>query len=184
MSNKKIIICLILIFIISLFIGYLSAKYFKNKKEDLINKTNEVISKKVDADFIIKDESNEDIIGKIIINKINLEAPIKEGTDKKTLRYAVGHFESSSLWSGNVALAAHNGGSLYNYFSKLNKLEIGDEIIYKTVLGERRYEVYAINNIKSDDWSEIQNTKENTITLITCIKNNSSLRLCIKGIEK
>ena len=40
-----------------------------------------------------------------------------------------------------------------------------------------------IKKIKSTDWSVISNIKENRITLITCIKNNPKLRLCVQGVE-
>lgn len=85
---------------------------------------------------------------------------------------------------GNVCLASHNRGSYAHYFEKLDTLEIGDEIKYQTKLGTRVYKVYQINKISEDDLSVLDNTKENTITLITCVKSDKALRLCVKGVEE
>jgi len=37
--------------------------------------------------------------------------------------------------------------------------------------------------IEDTDWSYLQKTKENRITLITCVKNQPTKRLCVQGIE-
>lgn len=85
---------------------------------------------------------------------------------------------------GNVGLAAHNRGYPVNYFAKLKELEEGDEIIYKTKYGQKVYEVTLITIIEDTDWSYLQDTDENTITLITCVENKPNKRRCIQGKEK
>ena len=67
----------------------------------------------------------------IEIPKIDLVAPISEGTSQEVMLEYVGHFEDTNLLNGNVGLAAHNRGYPINYFSRLKELEVGDEIIYK-----------------------------------------------------
>lgn len=118
---------------------------------------------------------------RIKISKIHLDAPIMEGTEQEILRKAVGHFEISSTWNGNVALAAHNRGYEYNYFAEIKKLELGDIIIYQTEYGERKYEVVINEIIKETDLSYIQDTKENKLTLITCEENKREYRRCIQA---
>ena len=95
----------------------------------------------------------------------------------------VGHFENTEEWDGNVGLAAHNRGYPINYFANLKELKIGDEIIYKTKYGVKRYKVILSIIIKDTDWSYLQETKENKITLITCVENQPSNRRCIQGEE-
>ena len=95
----------------------------------------------------------------------------------------VGHFESTSKWNGNVGLAAHNRGYPINYFSRLKELKNEDKIIYKTKYGTKTYAIRIIKIIEDTDWSYLQETKENRITLITCVENKPSQRLCIQGIE-
>ena len=51
-----------------------------------------------------------------------------------------------------------------------------------TKLGTRKYEVYSIEKISVDDTSDLQNTSDNIITLITCVKNQSDYyRWCVKA---
>lgn len=121
---------------------------------------------------------------KIAIPKISLEAEIAENTSQETMSKYVGHFEETSKTTGNVGLAAHNRGYEVNYFSGLKTLKEGDEIIYKYNDFEKSYIVKENKIIKDIDWSYLENTKENKITLITCVENEPEYRRCIQGIEK
>ena len=132
----------------------------------------------------MKSIENEEI-WQIKIPKIKLEAPIAEGTTVEVMNKFVGHFEETNLWNGNVGLAAHNRGYPVNYFENLKKLNFGDEIIYIKGKNKRIYKVDTIEIIKETDWSYLQKSKENKITLITCVENNPEYRLCIQGtLEK
>ena len=115
---------------------------------------------------------------------INLKANIKEGTEKETLDDYVGHFEETKNDKGNIGLAAHNRGYKVNYFQNLKKLKEGDEIIYKYKNIQRTYIVKTLKIIKDTDWSYLENTNENKITLITCVENEPEYRRCVQGIEK
>lgn len=86
--------------------------------------------------------------------------------------------------SGNVALASHNEGSYAHYFSRINELEEGEEIIYITNMGERRYEVFESKIIKETNVNILKDTDENIITLVTCVKGQRKNRLCVIGKEK
>ena len=59
-----------------------------------------------------------------------------------------------------------------------------DEIIYQYQDYKKTYVVTKNVVIKDIDWSYLQNTKENKITLITCIENEPNYRRCVQGIEK
>lgn len=116
---------------------------------------------------------------KIIIPKIKLEADISQGTSPQILEKYVGHFEDSSKFEGNIGLAAHNN----TFFKNLKNIEIGDEIIYESEYGKKQYKVTFIQKIQETDWSMLTPTKENKITLITCVKNMPQLRLCVQATE-
>lgn len=120
----------------------------------------------------------------IQIDKISLEAPIGEGTTQAILEDYVGHFEETPKDIGNVCLAAHNRGYKNNYFSRLKELQEGDEIKYKYKDIEKTYIVKKHEIIKNTDWSNLEDTEENRITLITCVENEPEYRRCIQGIEK
>ena len=85
---------------------------------------------------------------------------------------------------GNVALASHNEGSYAHYFSRIKELESGEEIIYITNMGERRYEVCENKVISETNTKILENTEENIITLITCEKGKREYRRCVIGKEK
>lgn len=122
-------------------------------------------------------------IWQIEIPKINLKAPISEGTSQEIMLNYVGHFENTSIWNGNIGLAAHNRGYPINYFAKLKELKIGDLIIYRTNNGTKKYKIKLIKIIEDTDWSYLGTTKENKITLITCVENKPTKRLCVQGLE-
>lgn len=186
MTKKQIILSLIILFLLSFLISFIVTKHITYERERLLEVADSVIDYELNIELITENEleKNENIIGKLIIPVINLEAPIQEGTSQKVLRFAIGHFENSSFFDGNVALAAHNRGNITNYFERVKELTFGDEIIYKTRMGERRYEVCSIKEIRDTDWSVISNSDDNMITLITCINNKPDYRLCVQGIEK
>lgn len=60
-------------------------------------------------------KENQKIKWRIQIPKINLDVHIMEGTSSNILLKAVGHFETTEKWIGNVGLAAHNRGYNCNF---------------------------------------------------------------------
>lgn len=121
---------------------------------------------------------------KIIIPKISLEAYIADGTSKEVMDEYVGHFKDTSLKNGNIGLAAHNRGYAVNYFANLKKLKNGDEIIYNYKDFNKTYIVFQNIIINDTNWSYLENTEENIITLITCVENEPEYRRCVQAIEK
>ena len=148
--------------------------------------TEEVIEEKTEENVEVVEEATEGIkqIGTIKIPIFNLIAPVVEGTSDEIMNQYVGHFENTSLWDGNIGLAAHNRGYPVNYFANIKDLQIGDEIIYETENQTRTYLVNEVTIIEDTDWSYLQLTEDNRITLITCVENEPSYRRCIQGIEK
>jgi len=121
-------------------------------------------------------------LGTLKIPAIDLSVKIYEGTDSDTLHKGVGHFEDSSIWSGNIALAGHNRGTMQP-FNKLHKLEVGDEVTLKTKLGTRTYKVVSVSKIDYDDRSGLAVTRENRLTLYTCVQDESEYRWCVVCTE-
>ena len=92
--------------------------------------------------------------------------------------------EETAKYDGNVGLAAHNRGNKYSYFARINELEPGDEIVYTTKYGERKYIVDTKKEILETDWSNLEGTSDNRLTLITCIKNKVNQRLCVQAVQE
>lgn len=68
-----------------------------------------------------------------------------------------------------------------NYFSRLKELEIGDIINYFVDGKKYKYKIDKINIIYETDWSMLEETEDDKITLITCIENRDEYRLCVQG---
>ncbi len=124
----------------------------------------------------------DDAVGMINIPKISVNRPILEGHSLDVLKNGLGHVLETAYWQGNIGILGHNGGNA-GYFKDLTKLVIGDTINYTTEYGTRNYAVSEIVQIDDTDWSYLANTKDNRITLITCIKNVPEKRLCIQATE-
>ena len=187
MSKKKISILISSIILIATIIAvchfenqqiiYEEAK--KNEMENEIELAEQSIENNTD-----KEELQDGILGVLEIKKINMKGLVKEGSDSEVLKNYVGHIENTPKYDGNICLAAHNRGNLYSYFAKLNQLNIGDEIKYKTIFEENYFTIDRIEEIDESDWSMLQDTDEDKITLITCIKNKKEKRLCVQASKK
>ena len=150
--------------------------------ENVIQETKEQVN---NTNETVKEKITEDVNTWCLeIPKINLKANISEGTTKEVMEDYIGHFEETTKENGNVGLAAHNRGYKNNYFQKIKQLKEGDSIFY-TYKGEtKEYLVTKHVIIKDTDWTYLENTKKNTITLITCVENEPEYRRCIQGEEK
>lgn len=121
-------------------------------------------------------------LGTLKIPEIGLTVKVNQGTDNAVLAKGAGHFSSTSIWDGNVAVAGHNRG-VNNHFGKIHTLEAGDTITLTTKLGTRTYEVYSVAKIAVDDTTVLNDSAENIITLITCVMNQPSYRWCVQARE-
>lgn len=117
----------------------------------------------------------------IQIPSISLSAPIAEGTNLDILNTKVGHFEKTATENGNIGLAAHNRGYELNFFENLKNVKKEDEIIYIHGQYNKTYIVDTIEIIQNTDWSYLNKTDENKITLITCVENQPQYRRCVQA---
>jgi len=184
LKNKILLIfvCLLLIIGIVFVIFLLNNSETKSKDYDEItNKIEKIQNDNTfnDTEFLELWETN--IIGTLEIPSINLKLSVAEGIDDDILENYIGHFPSTSLFNGNVGIAGHNTKP---FFANLNKVKIGDEITYNFLLNSKTYVVDTIVEIEETTWDYLEDTNENKITLITCIVNEPTKRLCVQATEK
>lgn len=183
--KNKIIIILVIVCILSLAcsitVFLLNNKETKSEDyDDISNKIEDIQDSNIEnTEFMELWETN--ILGTLEIPSINLKLSIAEGIENDVIDKYVGHFPSTALINGNVGLAGHNTNE---FFANLKKIQKGDEIVYNFLLGSKTYIVDTIVEIQEDDWSYLEDTKDNKITLITCIKKQPTKRLCIQATEK
>ena len=121
-------------------------------------------------------------LGRLEIPSLGLSVKIYEGTDSATLAKGIGHFKDTSIWDGNVSLAAHNRGT-NNYFGKIHTLSAGDTIVLTTQLGTRTYAVTDVEKVSETDTSGTSSAADNCITLFTCVMDEREYRWCVRGVE-
>lgn len=125
-------------------------------------------------------EYSDGSIGTLKINSIGLNAKVYDGETTANMKKGLGHFSYTSAWDGNVGIAGHNN----TYFEDLKDVEKGDRITYTTKYGTRTYKVTSIKKIDDDDFSDLlDDTSDNRLTLITCVRNQSDKRLCVIAKE-
>lgn len=182
--NKKIFV-LFIVLILIVAIGFLFS-YDKKVIEQEKQNTSEQLDNTEDVEQEVTEDDGfeEDLIGSLKVEKINLNGTVKEGSTNEILRDYIGHIEETAKYDGNVGLAAHNRGNKYSYFARINELEPGDEIVYTTKYGERKYIVDTKKEILETDWSNLEGTSDNRLTLITCIKNKVNQRLCVQAVQE
>ena len=132
----------------------------------------------------IEDVRNKDgSIGTLKIPKIGLTVTAYDGDTFEAMKKGIGHIVSSSCWNSNIGLVGHNRG-VNDYFGKLKDLKTGDAMTYTTTLGTRIYTVVFAGEIANNDWSYLQYTTDNRLTLITCVADHPEYRYCVQAVEK
>ena len=132
-----------------------------------------------DDDFLLSNGA----IGKISIPAIGVRNYyLWQGATTSSMNKGLGHFTTTSVWDGNVGICGHNRGAKY-VIGAVKDLEAGDKITYTTSEGTRTYEVETVKKIRSDDWSYLDATWDNRITLITCVAGDYSHRWCVQAVE-
>ena len=160
--------------------------YINNEHEYDLTLPDEVTTDENYIDISYKKEEpieDESVLGILEIDKIDLKATVKEGSNTEVLKEYIGHITETSKYDGNIGLAAHNRLNKYSYFARLNELKEGDIIKYKTKFYTREYKIVKKKVIYDTDWTYLKNTNDNRITRITCIKNKPNQRLCVQAVE-
>ena len=183
--NFIVLIFLISIFIIiNNFVSTLNKKYFNQFSNSVNFEITKESNNSTQIINLTEENNTKEYIWQIEIPAISLKAEISEGTEERVMDKYIGHFTETSITDGNVGLAAHNRGYAVNYFANIKDLKTNDEIIYKYKNYNKIYEVQDIKIIKDTDWTYLENTKENVITLITCVENQPEFRRVVRGIER
>lgn len=191
-SHKNIIL---ISFIISVLIFiFLNQLFFKNQNHIFENSLEKIIPDNIEIKLKTNNSNtnvlnqyrkdlNKQSLWQLEIPRINLVAPIAEGTSTNIMNEFVGHFEETPKDNGNIGLAAHNRGYKVNYFQDLKLLQKGDLIIYTYNGSITKYGVNEIGIIKDTDWRKLEDDKQDKLTLITCLEDEPEYRRYIQAIK-
>lgn len=150
-------------------------KIFSPKTEEHKEEQTEVVEKKMESSI-----EGYKVLGKIKIDKIEVEQYILDSTDEKALKAGVGKLNGGSLNQiGNFAIVGHN---FDKFFKRLPELRVGDTIvIIDKNMKETSYNVTDINEVDPDDLTPLLTQIGKTeITLITC-QDGATKRFIIKA---
>ncbi len=143
--------------------------------------------KEVIADSEVIDKIEIKYDWQISIPRIDLIAPIKEGSDIVTLRNNVGHITGTGLSGGNIALAGHTNTANYQngtyYFDRIDELKQGDRIYYRINNQDYVFKVEDIKVVNEKDLSVLNESERTRLTLITCIAGQHSNRLVVECVK-
>ena len=155
------------------------------ENSNITNKEEPKEDKNIEETEIEKQEKTEEIPYEwgISIPTINLKAQISEGTTKEVMDKYVGHFVDTGVIKGNICLGAHNRGYPVNYFENIKSLNKNDLIFYKKEDKTYCFKVETVTVIKDTDWTYLEETEDNRITLITCVENEPDYRRCVQAVE-
>jgi len=106
------------------------------------------------------------LVGRLEIARLGMSVMVREGTDDKTLRRAVGHIAGTALpgEDGNVGLAGHRD----TFFRSLRGIRRGDEIRLVTADDAFLYRVFETRVVGPADTSVLASDGAPSLTLVTC----------------
>ena len=121
-------------------------------------------------------------LGTLKIPKLDISMKVWQGETDSSMSKGLGHYVSTSAWDGNIGVCGHNRGARYTIGS-IKELEVGDTVTYNTIYGTRTYAVSIVKIISSSDWSYLQATADNRITITTCLADHPESRVLVQAIE-
>ena len=118
------------------------------------------------APTVLPPSVSGDLIGSIDISRIGLSAIVVEGTNRTSLRRAVGHIEGTAVpgQSGNVGIAGHRD----TFFRPLRDVRENDIITLTTLAGEYRYRVVFTKVVGPNEVTVLDPSGSEILTLVTC----------------
>ena len=157
-------------------IAIVSVYFLKNIKP----KETQTVSTPEIQEKMPKKYEGYDVLGKIVIEKINLDTYILDSVDNKAMDKAPVKLYGKTLnQEGNFCIAGHNYDEI---FARLVELEVGDEFYIEDVEGIiQDYKISEILDVDPTDLTPLMPVDEKIqVTLITC-REGATERLVIKA---
>lgn len=149
----------------------LEEAYEETECEEEENDTEATISEDEAAIF-----TDGEVIAILEIESLDIRYPVVEGCSAKDLNYAIGHMsETVGVGeNGNCVLAGHNGSRYGEYFTHLNQLNKGDEVMLTDINKVlHRYAVKDSFIVGPYDYSILTQADNEELTLFTCAEKGT-----------
>jgi len=97
---------------------------------------------------------------------VGLEVPVYQSNSELVMDRGAGVIDGMAYphEPGNIGISGHRDG----YFRVLKDIQLGDTIILQTLEGPRNFRINATEVVAISDKRLLQDTREQTVTLVTC----------------
>lgn len=121
------------------------------------------------------------------VPSLDIKVPVMDGTDKKILFAAAGHFENTGeVGSGNYCIAGHNSTIYAEIFNDLDNIKIGTEMyLYDNDENKTRY-TYEVSEkliVNPKETWVLNDFDDDRLTVVTCTDDGKQRQVVI-GIKK
>lgn len=165
--------------------------------KEAAKKYNEQLNQAISADSQAEDNAvsykdingENQVIGYIVIPKIDVNLPIYSGTSESVLKKGVGHMQQTSYPLGgkstHCVLTGHRGLPSATLFTDLDKIDIGDEFYLHVMDEVLAYRVDKISVVEPDESEFLDIIEgEDYCTLVTCTPYAiNTHRLLVRGVR-
>lgn len=106
------------------------------------------------------------VLGVLAIPSIGLEVPVYPSDSELLMDRGSGVIDGMSYphEPGNIGIAGHRDG----YFRVLKNVQPGDKLVLETLEGPKNFVINTTQVVEIDDMALLQDTTEQTVTLVTC----------------
>jgi sortase A len=164
-AGRKVISLVLIIVGIGL-LGYVGSEYwgmFRSQQKLEAEWERQAASMNTPGQAVI---SPDQMLTRVVIPKIGLDAIVVEGASRKDLSEGPGHMKQTAMpgETGNAVITAHRD----TFFRHIYELVKGDQIQVRRSGRVFTYEVTGKKIVLPDDISVIRQTSDPRLTLITC----------------
>jgi sortase A len=164
-ANRRAVSLVLIIIGIAL-LGYVASQYwgmYHTQQKLAAEWERQATSMNTPGEAVIPPEQ---MLTRVVIPKIGLDAIVVEGASRKDLSEGPGHMKQTAMpgETGNVVITAHRD----TFFRHIYELVKGDRIQVRRSGRLFTYEVTGKKVVMPDDVSVIRQTPDPQLTLITC----------------
>jgi sortase A len=107
-----------------------------------------------------------EVMGVLEIPSLKLKVPVYSTDTELTMDRGAGIVDGMAYphEPGNIGISGHRDG----YFRVLKDVQLGDKIVLQTLEGPKQFTIDTFQVVDIKDVSLLQDTREQTVTLVTC----------------
>lgn len=188
-KHSNFVFLVITLFILLIIATIFFIKFKSNKKEqNAVLSNNNITETKteetIDADNMPDKIGNYNVLGKIVIDKLEIEQYILDESNMESLELGVTKFYGPNLNEpGNFCIEGHNYQNIFGHLMNIEK-EDTFYIIDKANSNKVTYKIYDKYTVYPDNLDSLnqETNDKREVTLITCTPGNLT-RLIIKARE-